>query len=113
MRAVAVLAAGLLMALAILAASPGLHERLHGYAAGTVAAHHGTGHSKGQAADDDEDGCIVTLYSQGAVLPVALLALAAVSLTLRSPNLASFDRIAPESPRYLRLPAQGPPSARS
>jgi hypothetical protein len=111
-RAVAALAAGLLMALTVLAASPELHERLHGHGVAT-AAHQGAGHPRGQAAADDEDGCIVTLFSQGAVLPVALLALVAASLALRSHDLASLDRIAPESPRYLRLPAQGPPACRN
>ena len=107
MRAVAVLAAGLLLALSVLAASPELHERLHGHPV-AAAAHPATGHSGGQAADDD-DGCIVTLFAHGALLPVALLALATASLILHARNPGNFDRIAPESPRYLRLPAQGPP----
>ena len=110
-RAVAALAAVLLMALTILAASPELHERLHGHAlAATAAAHQGSGHSANGAAADDEDGCIVTLFSQGVVLPVALLALVVASLAPHARNFPLFERIAPESPRYLQLPAQGPPS---
>src|ERR1019366_9967590 len=79
-RAVAALAAGLLFALAVLAASPELHERLHGHAPAAVApAHQGAGHDGGRAAADDEDGCIVTLFSQGVILAVALVALAAAA----------------------------------
>jgi hypothetical protein len=109
MRAVAMLAACLLMALSVLAASPELHERLHGHPVATAQAHPIAGHSGGQAAADDDDGCIVTLFAQGALLPVALFALATASLILHARNPGCFDRIAPESPRYLRLPAQGPP----
>jgi hypothetical protein len=108
-RLTAVLASGLLLALTVLAASPELHERVHGHAVAAAQAHPAGGHEAGQAGADEEAGCIVTLFSQGVVLAVALLAPVALSLALRSPILAALERIAPESPRYLRLPAQGPP----
>jgi hypothetical protein len=107
---VASLGVVLVFALTILAASPELHGWLHGHEPGAAAvAHHG-GH--GQIPDDD-DGCVVTLFSQGLVLPLALLALAFTGRTLRLLDLALCDRVIPESPRYLRLPAQAPPFALS
>src|ERR1039458_4101018 len=103
-RAVAALAAGLLLALAVLAASPDLHERLHGRAPSAVAAaQQGADHGGGRAAADDEDDCIVTLFSQGVVLAVELLALAAVAQALLAPEFPILDRVSLESPRYLRL----------
>jgi len=110
--AVASLAILLVLALAILAASPELHERLHGHRINLVnAPSQGATHSgAGQDADDD-DGCVVTLFAQGLVLPLAFLALAFTGQTLRLPGFALVDRVAPESPRYLRLPTQAPPPA--
>lgn len=110
-RAVAVLAAGLILSLAVLAASPELHERLHGHTTlGAAPAQHATGHETGGAAADDEDGCIVTLFAQGVVMAVALLAPAVAFLILRAGNFLCVDRVAPQFPFYLRLPAQGPPA---
>jgi len=107
---VASLGVVLVFGLTILAASPELHGWLHGHEPGAAdVAHHG-GH--GQVPDDD-DGCVVTLFAQGVVLPLALLALAFTGLTLRLVDFALCDRVIPESPRYLRLPAQGPPLASS
>lgn len=105
MRAVASLGIALVLALTIFAASPELHERLHGHGLGAAkVAHHDGG---GQAADDD--GCVVTLFAQGMVLPLALMTLAFTGQTLRLPDFALGGRVAPESPRYLRLPSQAPP----
>jgi hypothetical protein len=109
-RIVALLASALLLALTVLAASPELHERLHGMPAGSLASQHHQGHADGTGADD-EDGCIVTLFSQGAMIPVALLSLAAVVLARLAPLFAFVDRVVPGSPKYLRQPAQGPPLA--
>jgi len=110
-RVVAALAAGLLFALAVLAASPELHERLHGRAPAAVApAHQGAGHDGAKAAADDEDGCIVTLFSQGVVLAVVLVAMAAAAAAMPACGFPILDRVSPESPRYLRLPTQGPPA---
>jgi hypothetical protein len=105
-RAVAALAAALVLVLTILAASPELHERLHALGAAASATSHP---SPGANAAEDEDGCVVTLFAQGLVLPLALLALAVVLRALRLPGFDLLDRVAVASPRYLRLPTQGPP----
>jgi hypothetical protein len=104
----AALAIALVLALTVLAASPELHERLHGHHAD--AAHQDATPVKGPAADHD-DGCIVTLFAQGIVLALALVALAFAGQTLRSGSPALFDRVIPEAPRYLHLPTQAPPLA--
>lgn len=109
-RMVASLAIALVLVLTLLAASPELHERLHGSVPGLAGtAQHGHGHpGEGQPADD-EDGCVVTLFAQGLVLPLALLVLVVAGRALRLPESDPGDRVAPAAPRYLRLPAQAPP----
>jgi hypothetical protein len=107
-RATAWLAIGLVLALAVFAANPELHERLHGHhalAAGAV--QHGT-----QAkADESDDGCVVTLFAQGVVLALSLLALAFTGRTVRPADFAHVDRVIPDAPRYLLQPTQAPPLA--
>lgn len=100
-----------MLALSILAASPDLHERLHGHHSTSAnAAHHGDASAGSQAADD-EDGCVVTLFAQGAVLPLSYMALAFAGQMSRPLALARGNGVVPESPRYLLLPAHGPPLA--
>jgi hypothetical protein len=110
-RSTASLAIGLVLALTVLAASPELHERLHGHEAAAAAVHHDGIPAAGVQADDSDDGCVVTLFAQGVVLALAILALAFTGQTLRIADFADFDRLIPESPRYLHLPPQGPPLA--
>src|ERR1700689_188128 len=105
-RAVAALAAALVLVLTVLAASPELHERLHALGAAASTASHPSG---GANAAEDEDGCVVTLFAQGLVLPLALLVLAACLRTLRLPDFDQLDRVTLAAPRYLRLPTQAPP----
>jgi hypothetical protein len=107
-RSTASLAIVLVLTLTVLAASPELHERLHGHDAPAAAAHHDGSSAK---ADDSDDGCVVTLFAQGVVLALSILALAFTGQTLRLADFADFDRVVPESPRYLHLPPQGPPLA--
>jgi len=110
-RIVASLAAALVLVLAILAASPELHESLHGLApvaAGT--AHHGGTPSGAGRPIDDEDGCAVTLFAQGLVLALAILAPAFAGRAQRLPGFALRAWIGPAAPRYLRLPSQAPPA---
>jgi hypothetical protein len=102
-RFTAVLAMLLVLALAVLAASPDLHERLHGHDLHPATA---AGHP---SAADDEDGCVVTLFAQGIVLALALLALAFTGQLVRLADLPAIDRILPESPQYLFQPTQAPP----
>ncbi|HEY5080157.1 MAG TPA: hypothetical protein VII43_09920 [Opitutaceae bacterium] len=107
-RIAAALGVALILALTVFAASPELHGWLHSHDAGAQAAAHDGG--RGQVPDDD-DGCAVTLFAQGILLPLALLALAFTGQTLRLLDFAQGDRVIPDSPRYLRLPAQAPPLA--
>jgi hypothetical protein len=102
-RFTALLAMLLVLALAVLAASPDLHERLHGHDLHPASA---SGHP---AAADDEDGCVVTLFAQGIILALALLALAFTGQVVRLADLPAVDRVLPESPQYLFLPTQAPP----
>jgi hypothetical protein len=113
-RILAALAIALVLVLTILAASPELHERLHGLGPGSAAtAHHDGSSSGGSRAADDEDGCVVTLFAQGLVLPVALLAFAFTGRTLRLISFDLCERVIPPAPRYLRLPSQAPPGGLS
>jgi hypothetical protein len=105
-RTTATLAVLLVLALAVLAASPDLHERVHGHAA---AAQHEGSAAGAPAAPENDDGCVVTLFAQGVVLVLALVALALMGRVLPAAAFARLDRVVPEAPRYLRLPTQGPP----
>jgi hypothetical protein len=108
-RLTAALSVALVLVLMVLSSSPELHERLHGHHPGAAAAeHHGGIPAHGTAADND-DGCIVTLFAQGVVLALALVALAFTGQKLRAERFAVFDRVIPEAPRYLHLPTQAPP----
>jgi len=111
-RTVASLAVALVLVLTVLAASPGLHERLHGLAAARTAHQGGAPSGSGQAAED-EDGCVVTLFAQGLVLPLALLVLASAGQAPRLPDFDLIGRVMPEAPRYLLLPSQAPPAGLS
>jgi hypothetical protein len=110
-RLTALLAIALVMALTVLASSPELHERLHGHHAGAAGASHDEGVPAQAPKADQDDGCVVTLFAQGVVLALAIVALAFTGVTLRARVFAVFDRIIPEAPRYLHLPTQAPPSA--
>ena len=105
-RTTALLAVFLVLVLTVLAASPELHERMHGHMTGTPV--HGVPHA-GTTAPDDDDGCVVTLFAQGIVLALALFALAFTGQRLRLADFAVFDRIPPNAPSYLFRPTQAPP----
>lgn len=111
-RTTALLAVALVLALSVFAASPELHERLHGHTAGGVV-HNGASPASGPQDADGDEGCIVTLFAQGVVLALALAALAFTGQTLRPADFWVFDRITPADPRYLHLPTQAPPFALS
>lgn len=109
-RAIASLGVLLVLVLTVLASSPELHERIHGHAVAATAGTHSQGDSPGQPnAPDGDDGCVVTLFAQGVVLCLSLLALAFTGQTVRLPAFALLERIAPEAPGYLHLPPQAPP----
>lgn len=106
-RAAALLAVGLVLALSVFAASPELHGRLHGHDAGALGGAHGDPGKAGHSEDDD--GCVVTLFSQGLVLALAVVALAFLGRTPGFEDFDVLDRVVPDTPRYLHLPPQAPP----
>ncbi len=108
-RLTAGLAIVLVLALTVLASSPELHERLHGHHGDAAGVSHQDGIPANGPTADHDDGCVVTLFAQGIVLALALVALAFTGETMRSESFAVFDRIIPETPRYLHLPTQAPP----
>jgi hypothetical protein len=107
-RMTAALAVALVLCLTVLAASPDLHERLHGHNAGAASAEH---HDGLPSKADADDGCVVTLFAHGVALALALFTLVFAGTTLRLSDFADVDRVIPESPRYLLLPTQAPPLA--
>jgi hypothetical protein len=108
-RAVASFAAILVLVLAVLAASPELHERLHGCGPVSAGETHHSGARPAKGLPDDDDGCVVTLFAQGVVLPLAILALAFVGRVLRLIEFLADDRFSVVAPRFLLLPSQAPP----
>lgn len=103
-RATALFAAALVLALTVLAASPELHRLLHGHEEGPPQA---AGHR--QAADDGDDGCVVTLFAQGIVLALAVFTLAFAGRILRLISFDQCDRVFAVAPAFLLLPSQAPP----
>jgi hypothetical protein len=112
-RATAVFAIGLVLALLVFASSPQLHGWLHGHEMGALGAAHNSGNpaSHPSDADDDDSGCVVTLFAQGLVLALASVALFFTGPAPSVANVGPFKRILPEAPRYLLLPTQAPPRA--
>jgi hypothetical protein len=110
-QAVASFAAVLVLALTVLAASPDLHRLLHGHEeAPANAPGSGTSqHGHRQAADDGDEGCVVTLFAQGIVLALAAFTLAFSGRVLRLIDFDRDDRVFAVAPGFLLLPSQGPP----
>jgi hypothetical protein len=106
-RLTATLAVLLVLALTAFSASPELHSRLHDHGTAPLAAHHDRGAPA--AADDGDEGCVVTLFAQGLVLALALVALFFTGEILRDSAFPTVRRIAPPCPAYLHLPPQAPP----
>jgi hypothetical protein len=106
-QAVASFGVVLVLALTVLAASPDLHRMLHGHEEQPATAAGTGGH--GQPADDGDEGCVVTLFAQGIVLPLAAFALAFAGRILRLINFDRDDRVFAVAPGFLHLPSQGPP----
>jgi hypothetical protein len=106
-RATASLGAVLVLALSVFSSSPELHGWLHSHESSAAEpAHPGPGH-----VPCDDEGCAVTLFSQGLLLPLALLSLVLAALIVLREEAFRVDRVAPEAPHYLRLPSQAPPQA--
>jgi hypothetical protein len=100
-RLTALLAVLCMLALAVFAASPDLHARLHG------------GDAAGQSApvgDADHD-CVVTHFAGGvSALPVFCLLLLGRT-PVRSLFRHAADEIAAAHPRYRLVPSHAPPAA--
>jgi hypothetical protein len=108
-QATASFAAILVLVLTVLAASPELHERLHGHTPLVSGAANHSGAKPAQGLPDDDDGCVVTLFAQGIVLPLAILALAFAGRILRLVDACADSRLSAVAPRFLLLPSQAPP----
>lgn len=91
-RSIAVGAVLLTLLLSAAAASPGLHDWLHGDA----------GHGA-------NDNCAVVLFATGVTLAATAIAVAALPLVWRVERARFAAEIFLASPRYLRQPERGPP----
>ena len=105
MRLTASLAVLLVLALTAFSASPELHSRLHDHGSSPLAAHH----DPGIPGQDGDEGCVVTLFMQGLVLVLALVALFYSGEVRSAASFPHSRRIAPPAPDYLHLPPQAPP----
>ena len=86
--------AGLVLALAVLAACPQLHEWLHG------------GHDLG-----DDDGCVVTLFAHGVTQAGAAPALVVAAPRLLPEKLPAPRAIFLAESRFQHPPGRGPPAS--
>ena len=82
----------MVFALGLFAASPVLHEQLH------HAAHL-----------SPDDGCAIVLFANGLSVPLAMVELPLPSAEWSEQSYPSSTELMLTSPRYLRLPAHGPP----
>lgn len=90
-RVCALVLTGLVLLLAILAASPTAHHWLH--------------------ADADHEGheCAITLYAQGITAAAAVVTLAVVTWRLLGFSQNAGAELFLAAPRYLHLPGRAPP----
>jgi hypothetical protein len=100
----------LILALTVFAASPELHQWLHGHDSAHSRPGHNVPASPQQPADDDDEGCVVTLFAQGLVLSLSIFALLFFGRILRQLDRAIPERIVQEEPHFRLLPAQAPPA---
>ena len=91
-RLLAAGAAGLILFLGLAAASPNLHTWIHG-----------------GAADHDDSGCVITLFSHGVSLASGGVALVVAPLEWQTVPLPVAEELLLTAPRYLRQPERGPP----
>jgi hypothetical protein len=85
-------AAALVFALGVFAASPALHDWLHG-----------------ADATPADDGCAVVLFASGVSVPLGAIAVAPPVERGRETRCFVPQEILLASPRYLRQPERGPP----
>jgi len=82
----------LMLLLTVAAASPALHQWLHG-----------------ESAPDASDNCAVVLFASGVTLAAAVIAVAAPRIAWSEVRAHAVAEIFLVSPRYLRQPERGPP----
>lgn len=80
-----------MLALAVFAASPALHAKLHAT---------DNGH---------DDGCAISLFAAGAPVPVGSVCTMPAVTELRAPRATVPEEILISDPHYLRHPERGPP----
>lgn len=109
-RIVAVLSAGLVLALTLFAASPVAHEWLHSAEKQHTCPEHGKTQPAAPAASEPHD-CAIVLFASGVDIPVAPLALTPPRLVAAGISPVTAAAVYLVSPRYLRQPERGPPAA--
>ncbi len=108
-RATALLAAGCVLVLTVLAVSPDLHAGLHAAAeaAHTDCSHHETDVPVGDAGHS----CVVTLFSHGAMALLVFCLLLLARPTVAGLTLRATDESLVAPPRYRHVPSHAPPAA--
>jgi hypothetical protein len=119
-RLVAGLCAALVLLLAVLAACPAAHEWIHGQGAHEQTQKHAwhwarclNAHCpcKHNAADPDDDGCVVTLFAHGIVPATIFAALAIAFFRLIVVTARPYQALCLPAPRYRLPPLCGPPQS--
>jgi hypothetical protein len=110
-RLIAGAGVALVLLLNVLAASPEAHEWIHGHgehaAHGANAAHT----HRHNAADVDEDGCVVTLFAHGVVTATIFAVLAVALFRLVAIATQPGEALCLSAPHYLLPPLCGPPQS--
>ncbi|HTB81923.1 MAG TPA: hypothetical protein VK717_13650 [Opitutaceae bacterium] len=110
-RLVAGLCAALVLLLAVLAACPAAHEWIHGHEGHATHSPDGGGTHSQNAADPDDDGCVVTLFAHGVVSAAIFTTLAVAFFLLISPVAQPREALCLPAPRYRLPPLCGPPQS--
>lgn len=108
-RATALLAAGCVLVLTVLAVSPDLHAGLH---AAAEAAHADCSHHDADVpVGDAGHTCVVTLFSHGAMALLVFCLLLLARPVVAGLALRASDDLIVAPPRYRLVPSHAPPAA--
>lgn len=100
-------AVALVLMLAVFSASPALHAWLH--------AHDGThqatlgGHDQSAPGQDDDDGCAITMFTNGVTTALVAMLVLIVALRLLDFLVPAEAKVFRQAPRYWLPPLCGPP----
>ena len=108
-RLVASLAAALVFALTVFAASPELHAWLHSYDAPGTHHAHPEGHPAPDAGPDQDDDCAVVMFAQGVVAALLLVFFGIVAWRIAAFAPVHVERLVSRAPDFLLPPLCGPP----